>query len=638
MSWWGGATGLAAAFALYCGVWRPRWRVPAFAVWCILTLVWKVQLTHSLLPVTVNPDAVDQVWTAFNAVTLSGLVCLLPARWVPLGLTGLAGFWAVIFLGDVVYYRYFQDVLSTYLLEGASQVASVTDSVRRLLQPADAWLFIDLPWLLGAAVYLLVHRDSGQGRRLGGVLFLSGALFTSGYLLALDPAKNNLLLKRFRNVAIVQRIGVLNYHCYDLYQAAERTVGALGAGETDLEAIQRQVARSRKSLGRPTDHLGVLSGTNLLVVQLESFQSFIPGLKVDGQQVTPFLNSLLPECLVFDLYDQSWHGRSSDGEFAMLNSLHPPPTRPLCYAYPDNQFYALPSVLAERGYATLYCLPYVGSFWNARHMSDRYGFQHQLFKDDMPAVGVHEWQGWGMRDDALYERVVPRLADFGEPFFAYLVTLSGHHPYEEIASEDEQLRLSDRFSGTMLADYLQVCRARDDTLRTLVQLLRQEGLWERTTVILVGDHDARIPEEELALLGPGWEAPHWDRVPFILHAPGGRLKGRPDRVGSQLDLAPTVLHLLGFTDPPVVFLGRNLFDDATPPLIASRSGYALNREEIGQFDGSAESGCRCQAPSGVVLPPSRCKDLMESAQSQLDVSQAILHHDLVPALKSVAQP
>lgn len=94
-------------------------------------------------------------------------------------------------------------------------------------------------------------------------------------------------------------------------------------------------------------------------VQVESFQAWVVGASINGQEVTPFLNRLRRESLYFpNLFDQSGQGRSSDGEFITLNSLLALDRGAVSFRRPHNRFLALPSVLRANGYTTLSAHPF----------------------------------------------------------------------------------------------------------------------------------------------------------------------------------------------------------------------------------------------------------------------------------------
>lgn len=69
---------------------------------------------------------------------------------------------------------------------------------------------------------------------------------------------------------------------------------------------------------------GIAEGRNVIFVTLESTQTFVINEKVNGQEITPFLNKFIQKSYYFDhFYQQTEQGKTSDSEFIVANSLYP---------------------------------------------------------------------------------------------------------------------------------------------------------------------------------------------------------------------------------------------------------------------------------------------------------------------------
>jgi arylsulfatase A-like enzyme len=80
----------------------------------------------------------------------------------------------------------------------------------------------------------------------------------------------------------------------------------------------------------------------------------------------------------------------------------------------------------------------------------------------------------------------------------------------------------------------------DDQLSVLLRRLREPDLWERTVLVVVGDHGQGLGQHEDLNHGSCWDEQY--RVPFLLRAPGLE-PGTSDALGSIVDVAPTALAL-----------------------------------------------------------------------------------------------
>src|SRR5690606_37758569 len=100
-------------------------------------------------------------------------------------------------------------------------------------------------------------------------------------------------------------------------------------------------------------YFGKAKGMNVIYVSLESLQSFIIDYKLDGQEVTPFLNSLVRdgEAFYFDnFFHQTRQGKTSDAEFMMENSLFPLSQGSVFINKVKNTYRSGPAIIKSRSY------------------------------------------------------------------------------------------------------------------------------------------------------------------------------------------------------------------------------------------------------------------------------------------------
>jgi phosphoglycerol transferase MdoB-like AlkP superfamily enzyme len=400
-------------------------------------------------------------------------------------------------------------------------------------------------------------------------------------------------------------------------------------GEKDKERVRGFfLQRSEKLQALPAPFFGAAKGANLLLIQVESLQQFVVGLQVQGQEVTPFLNRLAKEGLYFPwVFDQTNQGRSADGEFIALNSQHALGEGAAVFRAASNRFLALPEVLRREGYHTLSAHPFERGFWNRALLHPRYGFSQSFFKREL---GPGEIIGWGLADGAFFAKMVPILQRTPQPFFAFLITLGLHHPFDQFPEARKMLKLPD-LGDPALENYLQAMRYFDASLQAFLQELSAKGILAHTVVALYGDHEAGIPlQEPLArLLQITWSPGRlvWlRRVPFFVLPPVAGLSGEVPEVGGQVDIAPTLLYLLGVPRPKA-FVGV--------PLVPGWRGFAA------LADGSAVSSqllwheptSRCQDRNTLAsLPEEACRSLRQAAAQELWASRMVVLHNLLPEL------
>lgn len=618
-----------------------RWSTVLIAWFCSSNL-WKSTLIQSHLDSPVQLTAWAWVW---QAVTLAALVWLCQAlarqHWARLLWLLHLGL-GCLFLFDHIYEGYFDDLPGVYLWAQLSQAGSTADSALEQVKSGD--LVYGLDCLL--SVFLLWRHAPAVKHRLRPLAGVAAAVLVALFSSALlNDDELRILRLRFRNVAAVQKLGLVHYHFYDVLQNWWSRWDNLLDSSYNEKMLKEVVGRSHASMRQATPLRGRYAGKNVLMFQLESVEAFVIGLRVNGQEVTPFLNRLARESFSGALQDQTGQGRSSDGEFVMLNGLLPPGERPLVYAYPSNTYRALPTLLAERGYDSCYGVPYYGSFWNCRFMSGRYGFKRGLFREELPNK-PGKTIGWGLTDQGLLEAELPYWKKLSQPFFSYTVTMMGHYPYRELRASQCRLKLDEDLDDSMLGRYLQCCRERDEQWRRNVETLKKEGLWQNSLVVLFGDHDGRIPYEDMALLGQGNQGGLKqpidtsrsydevdkdlnDRVFCLIHAPDGKLQGTFPPNAAQVDVAPTLVHLLGLGDAPTAMLGFNLLSSERRTVVISKSGYAIDDKHVA-VDSGMETTVYARATHRSVTEPGA--PAARELRDWFDLTRDILRLDLVPVM------
>lgn len=169
---------------------------------------------------------------------------------------------------------------------------------------------------------------------------------------------------------------------------------------------------------------------------------------------------------------------------------------------------------------------------------------------------------------------LPLLADRpkGKPFFLWLASLDPHRDFSEGAFDPPHdpaaVKLAPYHPDTaeVRADYAayydEIARF-DSHVGRLLDQLEQEGLTERTAILLISDNGRPFPRDKTTLYDSGIRTPWLWRWPGQV-APGSRC----DRLVSTIDIAPTLLEIAGIADPGPTFAGRSFLpltrDPGTP--------------------------------------------------------------------------
>jgi len=615
-----------------------RRRMPAGDVlWCAATLAAKpLILAHEAL---LEPTLVSYWLVLAIAIGIPAIALLvLPQRVRPWALLAVGIFASLILLADVVYYRFFGDVLSTPALLAAHQTGRVFGSVGSLLTPGLLWLVADWPFACWLAVRVSADAPSPAPRvrvmtaaAAVAAVVAAGAALSAPRVLASAP-----LDQMFRARAVVEQLGPFGYHAYDAWSYARATWLRPPATDAQVQdAIAWFSERAPLRAGGPS--FGAARGRNLVVVQVESLQNFAVDFRVGGQDVMPHLRRWTRDSLRFtNVTDETSEGRTSDAEFATMTSLLPLDHGAVAFRFPANHYAALPRVLSNRGYATLSAVPFEPGFWNRQVMHPAYGFDHSLFEPDFQMT---EQIGWGLNDRDFLQQMVPRLERMKRPFAAWLITLSLHHPFEDFPAAHKVLALG-ALEGTSFGNYLHTMRFFDQALEEFRDALARDGLLDQTMLVVFGDHDAGFARDAALAqtIGIGGDEMSWtlnDRVPLFIRtgvadASATGLAGERTLPAGQTDFAPTILPLLGVDAAPLPYVGRNLLGAAGDGPVPRPYGDWLDARHLFLARGA---GSCFDLARGAPRPAIDCRSADDAARREREVSRLVVVDDLQQRLR-----
>lgn len=609
-------------------------------IWCAATLAVKpLILAHDAL---LGPTAVAYWLMLAVAILIPVLgLLILPRRvrpWV-MFLVGIFG--SLLIVADVVYYRFFGDVLSMAALLAVHQTGHVWGTVGSLLTPGLVWLVVDWPFAGWLVVRLWRQRGPALPPRVRvaaaaaaiTAIVTAAAVLSAPRVLASTP-----LDQMFRARSVVEQLGPFGYHAYDGWTYVHSTwlrPPATDAQVRDALALFRERAPMRAGGAG----FGAARGRNLIVVQVESLQDFAVDFSLDGQEVMPHLRRWTADSLRFtNVTDETSEGRTSDAEFTTLTSLLPLDHGAVAFRFPGNHYVALPRVLAERGYSTLSAVAFEPGFWNRQVMHPAYGFARSLFEPDFQMT---EQIGWGLNDHDFLQQMVPRLEQLPRPFASWLITLSLHHPFEAFPDRHKVLKIG-ALEGTSFGNYLHTMRFFDQALDDFKAALARDGLLDDSVLVVFGDHDAGFARNAAlaGTIGIGTDEVAWtlnDRVPLFIRVPSvasgaAALTGARGRAAGQTDFAPTLLALLGIDPAPLPYLGRNLLGAAADGPVPRPYGDWLDATHLFLAHGS--NPICYDVSRRLVGAPSACAGGDASARRARDVSRLVVVDDLQQLLRA----
>jgi phosphoglycerol transferase MdoB-like AlkP superfamily enzyme len=543
-----------------------------------------------------------------------------------------------LFFTDKVHYRAFHDFATVREIGHAGQLLDVFTGIFPYVRAFDLWWIADWPlWIvLFGKTSRTVPRKPSNPYALR-LLAMSLALSALAYGYAVSDFLVGRLEKRLvsnRGFA-VKEVGLLNYHLFDLADSVLFPSRPVAVDDNALRRARDWFER-RESPGRAVVPFGAARGFNLIYVQVESLEAFLIGLRVDGQEITPHLNRLTTNSLYFRLFfPQTGIGSTSDAEFCALNSLLPARHGVVARNYANNTFRALPTILRKFDYDTIAlsaCLP---NLWNMGPMHRAYGFRRRYYNEHFARPGEGQLD---IPDDRFLALSRATLKRHRQPFFAHLMTISTHVPFTRIPAGQKTLKLT-RWNGTILGNYLQAAHFVDGAIGTFIDGLNADGLGTNTVLVIYGDHQA-LPDDDwkqiLPLVsdvsGARIDRALRRRVPAFILVPGVAPIAFTNRPAGQIDLPPTMLHLLGISEREGLFVGNNLLRDGSPPVFFRNGSFITASHYSPEASGASSAQCLPLEETSTA-DPGDCARNRQRVAERISISDLVLENDLLRRLK-----
>ncbi len=307
----------------------------------------------------------------------------------------------------------------------------------------------------------------------------------------------------------------------------------------------------------------------VFLIMMESLNArFIELDGPKGEPIMPVFRSLIPRGAYFEWF----YGNSiqtSKGHAATLLGILPSKRHKILMDYGSNCFRSLPAVLREHGYATLFAQAYADlGFERGDVFYKRNGFEQVLgIADSHGEPKADEAWGWGLRDDVFYHDVFEQLdrrTDHDKPLFVTLAPVSNHVPFDKVPDHLRSVYPDARERDEHYANSVHLS---DQGLATFFEELSRRDYLQNSLVIITGDHSFPTGEHGYTSNVDSYEEEFFRTGLLIIwpnHIKPERVKEIPY---SQVDIAPTLLELLGIGGIKHHFVGRSVFDRSVRPVL-----------------------------------------------------------------------
>lgn len=335
---------------------------------------------------------------------------------------------------------------------------------------------------------------------------------------------------------------------------------------------------SSQEASKKNKYTGMFKDKNLIVLVGESFSSL-----AIREDLTPNLYKLYKEGFQFDnFYTPIFPVSTADGEYITDTSLIPKEGVWSFLRVAGNYMpYSYANVFEKQGYSSNAYHNHTATYYERDKYIETMGYNSYL------AVGTGledrmDTSNWPNSD---YEMVKNTVNDYinNEKFMAYYMTVSGHMNYTKIGNmmvyrnwdQVKDLPYSNKAKGYLAANI-----ELDKAVGELLSRLEQAGKLEDTVIVISGDHyPYGLTLGEINELSTFERDDKFEkfRMPFLIWS--GSMKGpiKVEKIGSSLDVLPTVLNLFGAEFDSRLLMGRDILSDSDTIVIFSDRSFITDK-------------------------------------------------------------
>jgi lipoteichoic acid synthase len=252
----------------------------------------------------------------------------------------------------------------------------------------------------------------------------------------------------------------------------------------------------------------------------------------------------------------------------------------------------------------------------------------QFFDAEYYDMSKENTKNYGMKDKPYFAESMTMLEGLKQPFYTKFITLSNHFPFE-MDAQDTTFPAGD-FGDSVVNNYFQSAHYMDEALQQFFDALKKDGLYDHTVIVLYGDHYGLSENHNKAMakvLGVDKITPtinaQLQEVPLFIHVPGVK-GGVQHQYGGEVDVRPTLLHLLGIDTKDYIEFGSDLLSKDHRNWALFRNGDFVS-PEVTQVSGKTYN-----TTTGDEIPATaESKAIAEKVESELKTSDEIVNKDLL---------
>lgn len=604
----------------------------------ILLLVKTIFFYQKTIAITENLEMITLLGTFSFLIVLVCFICVLPNRargWMSIVLNF---FISLLLFGDHIYYIFSNNVLSVAQITNLQYGEEIRKTLPMVLEVKQVVYFSDifiLAILLATHVIKIEKKDKKSNQQKLGKLVIGMMGIIIFCLISVEFVQRG-EQKSYNKDLQIREATIWGYHIYDIRNALNLKKQTKYKNTAEMKKDYEMLKQKYEEKYDEVDPslAGIVQKQNVIILQLESVQEFVLHRQINEKEITPNLNRFLEENIEFtDMHMQSY-STTADSEHSTITSLYPMENGMSFSQYYTNTYDDIFNLFHEANYNTSYMHGNYPYFWNRGNVYSKMKVDHLVFKEQFEDLS--ENINGDLSDELFYRQAVQKLKEYQKPFFSYLVAASSHTPFTLEGLQDRNKVTIDvgKYKNTYFGNYLEAMNYADYAFGVFLEELKKEDLYDRTTILVFGDHNGlnMYNEEMLDFLQQTNSnlkdidiKLNYTRVACGMKMPGMR-NTKITKPINKLDIKPTLAYLCDLEDG--ISLGTNLF--------GKKDFICLNNERIitdqYYYDESWYSRQTGEEISLDQLKTSISNDLMEkmiAMKTEIELSTSISIHNLL---------
>lgn len=476
----------------------------------------------------------------------------------------------LVIYADFLYYNYSTNFLSFYQIENIKYSKEITNGLFYIINIKSICIFF-IDNIVAICCSILAYKklkNTYYHNKILKTILIIGILLLN-IITEAKEIQGIYTWRGYNKSLIIQDVSVYYYHFED---AKEYFLNMFQKEEIDVERLKKVYKENISEKQNRTEYTGIAKDNNVIILQLESLNEYIIGKKVNGKEITPYLNQFYEENIYCsDMYNQGL-GTTADSEFEMENSMYPLENGYVFQKYYNNTWLDIYTTLRQQGYYTSFMHPNTSTFWNREEVY-KTGYQIDEYHDIHSFPNI-EQAGDFYSDEGFYEEAVKIMNTYDRKFCTTLVSVTTHIPFylTGVSNLEDKITITEEdvksYEDETFRNYLISCNFADYAFGKFMQELEKTGLLENSILVVYGDHGAGITNtEEIKKLYEENEMQYTElenhmkdvHVPFGIKVPSIQNNENIQKTVSKIDIKPTILDLLGIQDK--FSIGSSIFSD-----------------------------------------------------------------------------